>query len=135
MIDSGLQCKIEKLEKIQDRILRTFEYVYDMDKRENIEILKARYSIENLETRRKRNLLKVMFNESHNVENIDSYRPNLTLRSRDKIKLKTKFTRITKIQKSPFYRGVSLWDSLPKELQQEQSRMMFKKVVNGYKFG
>ena len=85
MIDSGTQCKIEKLERIQDRI-------------------------------------------------IDSYRPDRTLRSCDKIKLKSNFTRITKIQKSPFYRGVSLWDSLPKELQKEQSRKTFKNIINQYKF-
>ena len=134
MIDSGTQCKIEKLERIQDRIMRTIEYVYDVDKRENIDILKVRYNIENLGVRRKRNLLKIMFNQSQNVENIDSYRPDRTLRSCDKIKLKCNFTRITKIQKSPFYRGVSLWDSLPKELQKEQSRKTFKNIINQYKF-
>ena len=46
-----------------------------MDKHENIDVLKTRYDIENLETIQKRNLLKKMFNESHNVENGDSYRP------------------------------------------------------------
>ena len=29
----------------------------------------------------------------------------------------------------PFYRGVSLWDSLPKELQKEQSRKTFKNII------
>ena len=100
--------KLKKLERIQDRIMRTIEYVYDVDKRENINILKVRYNIENLGVRRKRNLLKIMFNQSQNVENIDSYRPDRTLRSCDKITLKSNFTSITKIQKSPFYRGVSL---------------------------
>ena len=76
-----------------------------------------------------------MFNQRHKFENIDSYRPYCVWGSRDKIKLKTNFTRITKIQKSPFYRGVNLWDSLPKELQNEPSNNTFKNIVNWYKFG
>ena len=116
MTDPGAQCKIDKLNCIQDRIIHTSEYVYDVDRWENIEVLKIdKIIIENLEITRKRNLLKIMFNQRHKFENIDSYRPDCAWGSRDKIKLKTNFTRITKIQKSPFYRGVNLWDSLPKE--------------------
>ena len=40
MIDSGAQCKIDKLDCIQDRIIHTSEYVYDVDRHENIEVLK-----------------------------------------------------------------------------------------------
>ena len=40
MIDSGEQCKIDKLDCIQDRIIHTIEYAYDVDRRENIEVLK-----------------------------------------------------------------------------------------------
>ena len=29
----------------------------------------------------------------------------------------------------PFYRGVSLWDSLPKQLQKEKSRKSFKNII------
>ena len=40
MIDSAAQCKIDKLDCIQDRNIHTIEYVYDVDRRENIEVLK-----------------------------------------------------------------------------------------------
>ena len=99
------QINIDKLERIQDRILRTIEYKC-VEKRENIDVLKARYAVEKLCVRRKRNLLKIMFNESHNDDNIDYYRPERVLRSEDKVKIKSKFTRITKVQKSPFYRAL-----------------------------
>ena len=76
-----------------------------------------------------------MFNQRNKFENIDSYRPDCVWGSRDKIKLKTNFTRITKIQKSPFYRGVNLWENLPKDKQKEHSNNTFKNIVNWYKFG
>ena len=79
IIDSGTQCKIDKLERIQERIVRTTEYEYKVDKRENIDALKIRYNIENLKTRRKCNLLKIMFNQSRDCENIDHYRPERIL--------------------------------------------------------
>ena len=71
-----------------------------------------------------------MFNESHNDDNIDYYRPERVLRSEDKVKIKSKFTRITKVQKSPFYRGVGLWNDLPMALQHKQSKPLFKKAIN-----
>ena len=60
-----------------------------------------------------RNLLKIMFSQSRDKVNIDYYRPERILRSNQKVKLKSKFTRITKIQRSPYYRGIGLWDALP----------------------
>ena len=75
-----------------------------------------------------------MFGQSCKPENIDCYRPERILRSRNKVKLRSNFTRITKIQKSPFYRGVHLWDSLPQNIQCEQSKISFKNIINNYKF-
>ena len=134
IIDSGIQSKIEKMERIQDRIIRTIEYKYIMEERDDIDKLKTRYNIEKLYIRRKRNLLKIMFGQSLNTDNIDYYRPERILRSRHKIKLKVKFTRITKIQKSPFYRGISLWNTLPQSLQCEQNKVRFKSAINRYNF-
>ena len=135
IIDSGTQGKIDKLERIQDRIVRTIGYKYIANKRMDIDVLKRKYNIEKLSTRRKRNLLKVMFNQSHIRENIDHYRPKYILRSNNKIKLKTKFTRITEIQRSPFYRGVNLWNTLPELLQLEHSKIALKNAINRYDFG
>ena len=47
MIDSGMQNNIDKLERIQDRILRNIEYKC-AEKRENIDVLKSRYAVEKL---------------------------------------------------------------------------------------
>ena len=71
-------------------------------------------------------MLKLMYDESMYDGNIDMYRPCMELRSSENIKMKHKFTRLSKVQKSLYYRGLSLWDKLPKELQQIESKKEFK---------
>ena len=50
-------------------------------------------------------------------ENLEIQRPKIELRSKNKVKFKNKFTKITKVLNSPLYRGVFLWDQLPADLQ------------------
>ena len=71
-----------------------------------------------------------MYTESKLERNIDMYGPQRQLRSSGNVKMK--FTRLTKIQKSPYYRGLSLWDGLPKELQLVESRQVFKERIKKY---
>ena len=134
MIDSGTQNRIDKIDRIQDKIIRTIEYKWNSDEREDVAILRDKYNIELLSIRRKRSLLKIMFKESLEDTNIDKYRPDRVLRSRKKVKMKTPFTRITKIQKSPFYRGITLWNELSTEMQNEQNIEKFKTAVKRHKF-
>ena len=88
-----------------------------------------RYNLEPLAIRRKHNLLKLMYNESKQHVNIDMYRPRMELRSSTNVKMNHKFTRLSKIQKSPYYRGLSLWDKLPKEMQLMESKKEFKERI------
>ena len=120
MIDTGLQKNIEKLERVQERIVRTIEYKFNSQTRENLETLYVKYNIEKLYKRRQRNLLKIMFDQSNVEENIEYYRPDRILRSNNNVKLKSNFTRITKIQRSPYHRGIILWDKLPRSIQCEK---------------
>ena len=64
MIDSGCQNKIRKIDRIQDKIIRTIEYKWTKEKRENLDILRVKYNIEKLVVRRKRSLLKIMYKQS-----------------------------------------------------------------------
>ena len=93
-----------------------------------------KYNVEPLSQRRKRNLLKIMYGESKNIGNIDMYRPAMVLRSNNTIKMHHKFTKITKIQKSPYYRGLALWDKLPKEYQTLKTKDKFKCIIKRYQF-
>ena len=60
MVRSGTQAKIDKIERIQDKIVRTIGYEWKSDAREDIDILREKYNIESLITRRKRSLLKIV---------------------------------------------------------------------------
>ena len=60
------------------------------------------------------------------------YQPDRNLRSASNIKLKHKFTRLSKIQKSPYYRGLELWDKLPADIQNVDSAQMFKNKMKNY---
>ena len=53
----------------------------------------------------------------------------MVLRSSTKVKLVSDFTRLTKVQRSPYYRGLKLWDQLPKSVQKEPSRLKFKREI------
>ena len=74
-----------------------------------------------------------MYKESKEVTNIDVYRPERVLRSTKHVKMKHKFTRLTKIQRSPYYIRLELWDKLPQDIPTMDSKMAFKTAINGYK--
>ena len=82
--------------------------------------------IEKLEIRRNRSLLNLMYTESKIPSNIEESRDYMILRRTKKAKMKSDFTKLTKIQCSPYYRGLKLWNSLPENVQKEESKSKFK---------
>ena len=125
VIDSGTRVNIDKLDRLFVRALRCIEYRLDAAKRSELPVLCHRYNLESLETRRKRNLLEIMYKESKEKSNIDIYRPKRVLRSNANVKLHHKFTKLSKIQKSPYYRGLDLWDKLPPVLLNIGTKLEF----------
>ena len=67
-----------------------------------------------------------MYTQSIKDENIVDVKKHIKLRSDVKVKFKSDFTRLTKIQKSPHYRGLGLWNILPEDIQKEQVQVKFK---------
>ena len=59
----------------------------------DINVLLNRYNLESLRNRRKRSLLNLMYDQSHEMENVDIKSCNINLRSAKKVKLKSQFTR------------------------------------------
>ena len=82
--------------------------------------------------RRKRNIVKIIHKTSKIKANLDVIRPRMVLRSKTKVKLKNEFTSITKVYKSPLYRGMRLWDQLPPDLQQEENNIKLKNDINKF---
>ena len=76
-----------------------------------------------------------MYDQSQNVYNIQLGTCDINLRSSKKVKMKSSFTKLTKVMKSPMYRGLELWNQLPDELQTGPSKIKFKNEIKRYKFG
>ena len=134
MVESGSKVNIDRLDTLQNRFLRCVENCLDSTKRLTLKELYHKYNIEPLCVRRKRNLLKIMYGESKNAGNIDMYRPTMVLRSSTTVKMHHQFTKLSKIQKSLYYRGLALWDKLPKEYQTMSAKKEFKRVIKQYRF-
>ena len=66
------------------------------------------------------------------VKNLDVIKMYMTLRSDKRIKMKLDFTRLTKIQRSLYCRGLDLWNSMPESFQKEASTVKFKSKVKEF---
>ena len=68
----------------------------------------------------------------YRTSTVDSYldedRPLVALR-RNKIKFRTHVTKLTKVMKNPYYRGVSVWDMLNEEGQRATTKVRFKQLL------
>ena len=105
LMNSASQNSISKLDKYQNRALRLIEY------------------------KPKQQLLAFMYSISRNPEYTDKRRPLMTLRSSAKIKFKEKLTIKTLVQKSPYNRGVLLWNTLTEEQHHINTLKLFKKAI------
>ena len=61
--------------------------------------------------------------------NLDNYRSEINLRNNRKIKLKIQKTSLTKVNRSPFYRGVRLWNRLDRNVQRATMKEKFKTIL------
>ena len=77
-------------------------------------------------------MLNIMYEQSRDTDNVYIRNCNINLRSSNKVKMKSSFTRLTKVKKSPLYRGLDLWNMLPDELQNEPSKIQFKSEIKKY---
>ena len=75
-----------------------------------------------------------MYDQIHEMENVDIKSCNINLRGAKKVKFKSQFTRLTKVQKSPFYMGLALWNELPDQIQTQLSKIKFKGDIKRYTF-
>ena len=134
IIDSAHSVRIDRLERLQNRIKRLIEYCHVKENWENINVLMNTYNVEPLHIRRKRNILNIMYDQSLNADNISAGTCEINLRSSKKVKMKSAFTKLTKVMKSPLYRGLELWNQLPHELQNEPSKVRLKNVIKKHAF-
>ena len=90
------------------------------------------YGIEPLRECHRKHHLALMYRLSKIDSYIDTTRPKIALRSRNKITFLTPKTNLTKVMKSPYYRGVSLSDTLTEEVQRATTKVSFKDRQGGW---
>ena len=131
IIESGNKDNIDRIDKLQDRALRRIEYCIDPAERVEYTVLREKYKIEPLDVRRKRSLLGIMFKQSKEIDNLEVISHDINLRSRGRIKLKNKFSGLSKLHASPYYRGCALWTKLPENVQKAENITVFKNYIKG----
>ena len=124
LFDSSIKYELDLLDRIQDRALR----LISRGQLNNAAVENA-HNIEPLRARCRKHHLALMYRLSRIDLYLDSSRPEIGLRSRNKIKFSTAKIKLTKVMKSPYYRGVSLWDRLPEEVQRATTKVRFKKQI------
>ena len=127
LVESGKTEKIDRLDTIQKRALR----IIDCKTNQGLNDLQLMtlYGLQTLAQRRAQHHLVLMYRLTQDKDYIDTYRPPITLRNSSKIKFKSRTTRLTTVLKSPFYRGVRLWDRLSEETQRATTKVKFKKML------
>ena len=127
LVESGKAEKIDRLDTIQKRALKIIDSKSNqgLDEKQLMNL----YGLHTLAERRVKHHLVLMYRLSHEKDHIDTYRPPVSLRNSNKIKFKTRTTRLTTVLKSPYYRGVRLWDRLSEDTQKATTKVKFKMMI------
>ena len=99
VVNSGSSDRVQKLDS--KKALCRIEYCINPDDRQDTDVLMVKYNIEELRLRRKKNVVKIMYTQRKNIENLKATSVERTLRSVNKIKMKNDFAKITKVYNSP----------------------------------
>ena len=110
LFESAPKRVTDQLDKLQRRALK----IIDSDKHRNYndKALENVYLLKPLADRRREHHLALMYRLREIPSYINEDRPEVVLRNRNKIKFKISATKLTKVLRSPFYRGYHLWDML-----------------------
>ena len=87
--------------------------------------------MQQLLARRKEYLVMNMFAQQNNHDYVDTNRPEMLLRNHNGTKFKIKATRNHKVYKSPYYRGVQLWEQLLNATRTLHAKKEFKQSIKG----
>ena len=70
-----------------------------------------------------------MYRHAQTESNLDNYRSEINLGNNRKIKFKIPKSFLTKVNKSPFYQGVRLWNRLDRDVQRATTKVKFKTML------
>ena len=124
LIESGQNKYITRLSDLHVkgvRIIDCNKHVHATDT-----VLEKEYGLLTPTVRRHEHHSAIMYRQCRVVENLDVYRPPMTLRSNKKIKFRRQKRNLKGIEKSPMMRGIKIWDMLPPGLQRATTKVKFK---------
>ena len=130
VIDSAYKKHTDRLERLHKRAVRKIENTVDSENKQVYAALLQNFKLTTLYERRMEHLLLFMYKKSKlNKDSLMPQRPKIDLRSKNKVKFKQIFTDKTKVQNSPYYRGLYLWNQLPVDVQNTQDLSTFKSNI------
>ena len=124
-IGSAHSAELLKLQRMQNHALRIC--LNTRVRGTSVADLHTLAEIDTLERRRKIQLLLIMWKLGHGGEAIIPVR--VRTRGDLKIRFRKKRAKTSFYQKSPYYRGVSLWDTLDKDVQKLGTRDSFREKI------
>ena len=127
VVDCGPKYYIKKLDALHEKGLKLIDC--KMHHNADIALLQSHYRIIPPQLRRREHLYVVMYRLSKFGDNLEKYRPKIHLRSRKKVKFKSQRRNLEKVLKSPFSRGVKLWDQIPENIQRALTKVKFKAAL------
>ena len=108
LVESGQNALTERLTTLHSKALRIIDCT--LNKRVGDAELEIIYGLLPPVSRRNEHHCAIMYRLSRTQCNLDSYRPRITLRSRNNIRFKKSKRNLKGIEKSPTSRGIRLWD-------------------------
>ena len=90
--NSSTQQRIVKLQPLHNHAIRIIERCTGYISTEDMKKLHVEHNLKMLHDRRKLSMLKIMYKLSQEAENVNTYRPEVMLRTGPKVKMKIDFT-------------------------------------------
>ena len=128
-IDSATNEYTDKLEQLHKCAIRKIEFCIDYRQQTDYNTLLKEYGLTTLYQRRAEHLLFFVYKYKDDIITLDPQLQKIELRSKNKVKLKSDFTTKTKVQNSPLYRGILLWNKLPDKIQLIGTVPEFKSIL------
>ena len=129
LVNSSTQCKINKLQPLQNRAIRTIEKVSGYMSTLKMKELHSKLNLKLLNERRQIFMLKLMYKLSQDNENVNRYRPEMIQCTAPKVKMKIEFTDKEWVRRSPYYIGNQLWDKLDSLVQTAKTILGFSNLL------
>ena len=127
LVDSGPTYYRERLMTLHEKAVSIIDC--NSHKRATIIELEKCYNLQPPRRRQVEHHSSIMYRLSRNRQTLDSYRPNINLRSRKKVKFKYRQRNMEKFLKSPLSRGIKLWDRIPLAIQRSVTKVKFKNQI------